>query len=75
MQHRILRTPAAANYIGYAESTLEKKRVDGSGPRYVKLGPRAVGYTIDDLDAYIEARRRASTSDPGPGPQYIRNSA
>jgi hypothetical protein len=51
--------------VGLAESTLEKKRLDGTGPRFVRLGSRAVGYTIEDLDAYINAGRRASTSDDG----------
>jgi predicted DNA-binding transcriptional regulator AlpA len=62
---RVLRTPAAAEYIGYTPSTLEKKRVYGGGPRFVKLGERAVGYDIEDLDSFIEERRRVSTSDPG----------
>jgi predicted DNA-binding transcriptional regulator AlpA len=62
---RVLRTPAAAEYIGYKPSTLEKMRVYGGGPRFVKLGERAVGYDIEDLDSFIEERRRVSTSDPG----------
>jgi len=33
LAHRRLRTPAAADYLGYAESTLEKKRLTGDGPR------------------------------------------
>jgi predicted DNA-binding transcriptional regulator AlpA len=69
MQVRVLRTPDAAKYVGLTASTLEKMRLTGAGPRFVRIGTRAVGYTIDDLDAFIEAGRRASTSDSGSNPR------
>jgi predicted DNA-binding transcriptional regulator AlpA len=65
LERRIYRTPAAAKYLDMSESTLEKGRLTGTGPRFVRLGPRAVGYTVEDLDAYIDAGRRTSTSDDG----------
>jgi len=65
MQPRILRTPDAARYLGLTASTLEKMRLTGDGPRFIRLGCRAVGYAIGDLDAFIDGRRRNSTSDPG----------
>jgi predicted DNA-binding transcriptional regulator AlpA len=65
MQTRVLRTPDAAKYLGLTGSTLEKMRLFGTGPRFVRIGTRAVGYTIDDLDAFIEVGRRRSTSDIG----------
>jgi predicted DNA-binding transcriptional regulator AlpA len=65
MQPRVLRTPDAARYLGLAASTLEKLRLTGGGPRFIRIGFRAVGYAIGDLDAFIEGRRRHSTSDPG----------
>jgi predicted DNA-binding transcriptional regulator AlpA len=67
MSKRIHRTPAAAERLGHASSTLEKWRVTGQGPRYIKIG-RSVGYTDEDLDEFIELRRRASTSDVKPTP-------
>jgi len=57
-----LTTEAAATYLGLAESTLEKARVHGTGPKYVKLG-RAVRYRIRDLDEWLEARTMNSTSE------------
>jgi predicted DNA-binding transcriptional regulator AlpA len=63
---RVLRTPDAAQYIGLTASTLEKMRLTGTGPPFIRIGTRAVGYCIDDLDFFIEAGRRASTSDSGP---------
>ena len=62
---RILRTPEAAQYVGLSVSTLEKKRLNGSGPPYLQLGGRAVGYDLADLDEWIDCHRRTSTSDPG----------
>jgi predicted DNA-binding transcriptional regulator AlpA len=60
--HRRLRTPAAADYVGYSESTLEKKRLTGEGPPFIRLG-RAIVYDTRDLDAWLDARRARSTSD------------
>lgn len=60
--HWRLRTPAAADYLGYAESTLEKKRLTGDGPPFIKLG-RVIVYDTRDLDVWLAARRAISTSD------------
>lgn len=59
-----LRTPDAATHVGLAASTLEKLRVVGGGPVFMKLG-RAVVYDVADLDAWLAAQRRTSTSDHG----------
>ena len=57
---RVLRTPEAAAYIGLSPSTLEKYRLAGHGPRFVRLGDRAVGYDIRDLDAWVEQQREST---------------
>ncbi len=59
-----LNTELAAQYLSLAESTLEKARVSGAGPRYLKLG-RAVRYLRSDLDAWMAARAVNSTSEVG----------
>jgi hypothetical protein len=64
-QRRWVRTPAAAAHAGASTSTFEKYRIHGGGPPYCKLGPKLVVYDLDILDAWLEARRRSSTSDPG----------
>lgn len=56
METRILRTPAAAAYVGLSASTLEKLRLAGTGPEFLRLGVRAVGYDIEALDEWIESR-------------------
>jgi predicted DNA-binding transcriptional regulator AlpA len=58
----ILRTPEAAAYLKLAQPTLEKYRVRGEGPPFVKIGPRVVGYRRTDLDAWLANRVCMSTS-------------
>jgi hypothetical protein len=58
------RTPQAAEYVGLSASTFEKLRLTGNGPVYQKAGPKIVVYRIEDLDAWLAAGRRRSTSEP-----------
>ena len=59
-----LRTPAAAHYLGIADSTLEKMRVSGTGPEFEVVG-KAVVYSIHALEEYLAQRRARSTSETG----------
>lgn len=60
---RRLRTPAAAKYVGLAESTLEKDRSSGIlGIPFLKLG-RAVAYDTAALNEWLAKHRRSSTSE------------
>lgn len=61
---KVFRTHDAADYCGSSASTFEKLRLTGGGPVYTKLGRRVV-YRVEDLDAWLAANRRRSTSDPG----------
>lgn len=45
---------------GLSHSTLAKRRCDGSGPAFFKIG-RTVRYAAADVDAWILSRRRTST--------------
>jgi excisionase family DNA binding protein len=65
MSETILRTADAARYLNFSESTLEKLRVYGGGPTFIRLGARAVRYRRADLDAWLAAGARRSTSDLG----------
>jgi predicted DNA-binding transcriptional regulator AlpA len=59
---RKLNTHAAATFSGLARSTLEKLRVFGGGPNYIKIGRRVV-YDLTDLEQWLAGHRRRSTSD------------
>ncbi len=62
----LLTTAQAAAIFCLSPRTLEQLRVKGGGPPYFALGKRAVRYRRSDLNAWLDARRRESTSDPGP---------
>ncbi len=59
----LLTTEKAATLLAISRRTLEKWRLTGGGPQYRKIGARAVRYARADLDAFIQADVRASTSD------------
>lgn len=63
IQSTKLRAKEAARYIGLSFSTLAKMRLRGDGPMYSKAGPRVVIYDLSDLDAWLNAGRRRSTSE------------
>lgn len=58
----MLTTEKAAAYLGLAVATLEAWRVRGGGPVFRKLG-RAVRYRQEDLETFLNARSRTSTSE------------
>ena len=58
-----LRTPEAAKYLGIGRSTLERKRIDGTGPKFRCLGTRMVTYAVADLDAWALEQVLSSTSE------------
>lgn len=68
MDVRYYRTRDAAAYLGISGRTLEDLRLRGGGPAYSTPRRGIVVYAIDDLDAWIDAGRRRSTSDPGGSP-------
>jgi len=59
------RAREAAEYLGLSSSTLAKMRLRGDGPPYSKAGPRVVIYDLADMESWLAARKRLSTSDEG----------
>lgn len=51
----------AAVVVGLSPSTLAKRRMDGTGPVYVRLSATRVAYRRSALDAWLAARERTST--------------
>jgi hypothetical protein len=45
-----IRVQEAADYLGVRKSLLDKARIYGGGPRFMRFG-RAVVYSTEDLDA------------------------
>jgi predicted DNA-binding transcriptional regulator AlpA len=59
---RLIKTKEAAERVGLSESQLNKLRVYGNGPEYIKLGA-SVFYEITALDAWVDSHRRRSTAE------------
>ncbi|MFN3700451.1 MAG: helix-turn-helix transcriptional regulator [Alphaproteobacteria bacterium] len=61
---RLIPEPDAANILGVSISWMQRSRHTGEGPPYVKI-KHAVRYRESDIEAFIEARIKTSTSDQG----------
>lgn len=51
---KLLNTREAAALIGFKPNTLERMRLYGTGPRFVRLGARAIKYKAGEVLAWIE---------------------
>lgn len=65
MNEGVFDTARTSEYLGLSMSTLEKARVYGTGPKFLRLG-RAIRYRRCDLDAWLAARVVTSTSEKVP---------
>lgn len=62
----LLYTVEAAFLLGLSPRTVEALRLRGGGAPYIQVTPKAIRYRRRDLEIWLDARRRTSTSDPGP---------
>jgi excisionase family DNA binding protein len=53
----------AADYLAVSPRTLEAWRINGGGPTYHRLTPRAVRYRREELDSWLAARAFRHTSE------------
>lgn len=54
----------AAEYLGgFTPRFLQARRLTGDGPAFIRISSRAIRYRVRDLDEWVEARKRTSTSD------------
>ena len=63
----LLTETEAARILGFSPRTLQKWRIRGDGPSYIKLcdGKGPVRYRRRELDSFLDDRLRHSTSDTG----------
>ncbi len=57
---RFVDTVEAARILGLSPRTLEKKRCQGRGPAFHKLGSRVL-YALDELEAQLSRGERSTT--------------
>ena len=58
---QLLTTEQVADSLGLRRNTLEKWRLLGEGPHFIKAG-RQVRYDSEDVDQWLSSRRVQSTS-------------
>lgn len=63
MNADLLTTGEAAELTRLSKGTLNRLRVIGGGPKYLKIGPRKVYYRRSDIDAWLAERVYGSTSE------------
>jgi hypothetical protein len=57
----MLNVKQAAEYTGLSKSSLDKLRIFGGGPLYIKVGARVV-YDRVDLESWLAGKKIANTS-------------
>lgn len=62
--HKLLSVTQTADHLGVSASYLNKLRVTGGGPAFVKMGAR-VSYDLADLKTWVDGQKRISTSARG----------
>lgn len=58
----LLTIQGAAGFLGVHRSFLDRRRVAGGGPRYIRLSARVIRYAPDDLAEWLDGNRRINTS-------------
>ena len=61
-QKRLLTPKEVEEQYGFPVRLLERWRMVGGGPQYIKAGRRRL-YTPEDLEAYIDSRRVSNTAE------------
>ncbi len=56
MANSILRLPIVCSRVGYSRSSIYSRVADGSFPKPVRLGARAIGWLESDIDEWIASR-------------------
>ncbi len=55
-------TTQAAQFLGVSKAFLERDRWAGARIPFLKVGTRAVRYSMEDLESFLNQQRRISTS-------------
>jgi prophage regulatory protein len=59
----ILRLPTVKARTGLSRSTIYSRITEGSFPRPISLGARAVGWLESDIESWVSSRLEASRKD------------
>lgn len=68
--NQLLNEQEASELLRYSVRTLQKWRLVGGGPQFVKPSKRSIRYRMQALTDWIDSRTLSSTSDQGPSSTY-----
>ena len=60
VRYRVLTPKQTANMLGESEATTERKRKARTGPRWIRLSERRIGYRLSDILAWLDERAAES---------------
>lgn len=63
----VLSEDEAARVLKLSRRTLQQSRIDGTGPEYLQITKRRIGYTMEGLERWLETKVRRSTCDAAAG--------
>ena len=63
MQAKIIRRKDVETMIGLSRSTIYKLMSQGTFPNAIRLGPRAVGWRLSDIEDWIDRQATRSLYD------------
>ncbi|HAU29489.1 MAG TPA: hypothetical protein DCW68_05180 [Rhodospirillaceae bacterium] len=70
----MLNEKEAASYLRHSIRALQKWRLNGGGPIFVKISRRSIRYRRRDLRAWVEARLRQDTTHTSPPMDHLSGS-
>lgn len=65
MQALLVNEKKAAELLGVTHWFLKKRRVEGGGPKFVRVSSRCIRYRVRDLEEWAADRVRRHTWDHG----------
>ena len=60
---KVIRLPKVINLSGLARSTIYLRMSEGTFPKNIRLGVRAIGWLESDIEDWIQSRISESQSD------------
>jgi predicted DNA-binding transcriptional regulator AlpA len=59
-EDRVIMERDAADFLSVGQSTLQRWRQLGTGPKFVRISARRLGYRLSDLRAFLVEREQAT---------------
>lgn len=69
----LLTTAEAAEHLRLSPRTLERWRAEGIGPKFIKMGPRAVLYAPTELASFVARNEFQTTAEASPTSRRLKN--